>query len=632
MKDVDNTKYHAGRQPDGCRFSALFLTRASLACLFFVFSFSSGYCQGLYIARGTNFYISSDTLNILLNVSNSGNLGSGPAAVIRFGGLLWLNDSAASLPDEGSYLPGTSVPTKFAGKGGLFWMRNDPVTLNQPQLLNGGYAIQARTGPSFPNLHIDNGSSVFLSGAADAFVRNTLSFTNGKLWLNGHNLLVGTDTSGTITGYSQNSFIVTGVAVTGGFLYRARLKESLDKVPFPIGFDTDHYAPLAIKYYGTPQDFRARVFQGIYSNAVTGTQGNQAFVQATWNIGKELAETADADLYVQHPKSLEGSLFAPRNAAYITRYNPLYTAWDTIPGSAPRVPGSITTGVPEDSSYENIRNVIAAWGTDEYLSKTVNAFALVPDNLLLLKNLDTLIAQPDGSFQAAFSFLLQNRGTASLDSVTLSDNISKTFASPVTFSLVSLTASGRLVPNLRYDGLSNGDTLLLANTSTLVPGRMDTVRLVINLNLHSAGYGTYYNRAYGRATVFGGSVLTQVSSNGLDTSLGYTMLPTPVTLYRGNVRIPGGFSPNGDGINDKFVIANAQDYTVTVEIYNRWGSRVYKSPASYLNDWDGKSNQPGVLFDKDGGVPDGTYFYIVRLKHAVTGVILTKSGSLTIRR
>ncbi len=76
--------------------------------------------------------------------------------------------------------------------------------------------------------------------------------------------------------------------------------------------------------------------------------------------------------------------------------------------------------------------------------------------------------------------------------------------------------------------------------------------------------------------------------------------------------IPEGFSPNGDGINDRFVIRHVPaGVSVQLDIYNRWGNRVYHQE-NYQNDWDGTANAGiGVVTGK--GLPDGTYFYQVTL-------------------
>ena len=76
--------------------------------------------------------------------------------------------------------------------------------------------------------------------------------------------------------------------------------------------------------------------------------------------------------------------------------------------------------------------------------------------------------------------------------------------------------------------------------------------------------------------------------------------------------IPEGFSPNGDGINDNFVIEGLESYPAnTIVIFNRWGNKVYEA-SPYNNDWDG-TNMFGITI---GGnqLPEGTYFYIIKLK------------------
>ena len=81
------------------------------------------------------------------------------------------------------------------------------------------------------------------------------------------------------------------------------------------------------------------------------------------------------------------------------------------------------------------------------------------------------------------------------------------------------------------------------------------------------------------------------------------------------------FSPNGDGVNDFWVIDNIEDYENSMlEIFNRDGNKVF-SAKNYQNDWDGKYH------DKD--VPAHTYFFI--LDPGVEGVEIIK-GHVTIIR
>jgi len=71
------------------------------------------------------------------------------------------------------------------------------------------------------------------------------------------------------------------------------------------------------------------------------------------------------------------------------------------------------------------------------------------------------------------------------------------------------------------------------------------------------------------------------------------------TLY-----IPNVFTPNGDGINDAFHITAGNMKEFDLEIYNRWGEKIFESK-SPNNDWTGTS---------DAGVKEaeGTYYYILK--------------------
>ncbi|MDX2302653.1 MAG: PKD domain-containing protein [Microscillaceae bacterium] len=74
-----------------------------------------------------------------------------------------------------------------------------------------------------------------------------------------------------------------------------------------------------------------------------------------------------------------------------------------------------------------------------------------------------------------------------------------------------------------------------------------------------------------------------------------------------DVFIPEGFSPNGDGVNDGFVIVGAENYQkIWLRIYNRWGNLVYENE-NYRNNWEGIANRGNLTGQS---LPDGTYYYV----------------------
>jgi gliding motility-associated-like protein len=71
--------------------------------------------------------------------------------------------------------------------------------------------------------------------------------------------------------------------------------------------------------------------------------------------------------------------------------------------------------------------------------------------------------------------------------------------------------------------------------------------------------------------------------------------------------IPNTFSPNSDGINDRWEIKYLESYPgATVEIYNRYGQLVFQS-FGYSKPWDGTY--------KGNPLPAGTYYYIINPKN-----------------
>lgn len=93
-----------------------------------------------------------------------------------------------------------------------------------------------------------------------------------------------------------------------------------------------------------------------------------------------------------------------------------------------------------------------------------------------------------------------------------------------------------------------------------------------------------------------------------------------VTITLRTLIVPEGFSPNGDNVNDLFVIKGldiSKEYNLIV--FNRWGNIVYEKKP-YDNTWDGKDKQQNQL-------PDDTYFYILKMNDKVY-----KNGYVVLKR
>lgn len=97
-------------------------------------------------------------------------------------------------------------------------------------------------------------------------------------------------------------------------------------------------------------------------------------------------------------------------------------------------------------------------------------------------------------------------------------------------------------------------------------------------------------------------------------------LSKKVTKGNKGIDIVNVFSPNGDRINDKWIITGIRDYkNCVVEIFNRYGQLLFRS-IGYGQPWDGTF--------KGVPLPVATYYYVIDLKNGEKPV----GGSVTILR
>lgn len=96
------------------------------------------------------------------------------------------------------------------------------------------------------------------------------------------------------------------------------------------------------------------------------------------------------------------------------------------------------------------------------------------------------------------------------------------------------------------------------------------------------------------------------------------------------IEVFNAVSPNDSpGLNDFFYIKGIECYpNNTVEIYNRWGVLIYETNGYNNTDKAFKGISEGrVTIDKSKGLPDGTYFYIIKYVN-FSGVSIDESGYL----
>jgi gliding motility-associated-like protein len=87
--------------------------------------------------------------------------------------------------------------------------------------------------------------------------------------------------------------------------------------------------------------------------------------------------------------------------------------------------------------------------------------------------------------------------------------------------------------------------------------------------------------------------------------------------------VPNAFTPNGDNIDDNFMILNPNDYyrLIRMEIYNRWGELVYATNDKNNKGWDGMY--------RGASQEVGTYIYHITAECG-GGKLLNLKGDVTL--
>ena len=241
----------------------------------------------------------------------------------------------------------------------------------------------------------------------------------------------------------------------------------------------------------------------------------------------------------------------------------------------------------------------------------------------------------DKTQDVIYTIVVKNYSLMPLKNVQIGDNLKKTIPSPSTFKVVgNITSTGTLKINNSFNGIT--DTLLLNPlTSTLDPGKSDTIVFRVNITPNNS-YGPFFNTAFGKALDTTGTQVTRDAStdgfnpdpNGdkkpLEDTPTVTLLHFPKDIP---VKIPNGFSPNNDGNNDGFYIDNPKGYRMYFAVYNRWGNLIYEN-SHYDNSWKGDAKSGVVIGNQ---VPDGTYFFVLEFTDENSKKWKT-TGFLTISR
>jgi gliding motility-associated-like protein len=246
------------------------------------------------------------------------------------------------------------------------------------------------------------------------------------------------------------------------------------------------------------------------------------------------------------------------------------------------------------------------------------------DMLTFNKRSTNPVDNGDGSVNWKYTISVTNKmATDSITSMHIADDLSRVITSPMEFRVVGITATGKLKANGLFDGVAHTNVLL--DGSAVAPNSKDSITIEVHTTLNK-----YFGYVYNQAMLDGSSKTTGAISNILsdDPSNPEGTFPRPTRTWMPEILIiPDAFTPNQDGHNDKFTIIHSSQIIISLEVFNRWGNKVYES-TDYQNDWDGKGS--GHLLGQN--LPSGTYYYIIVIHKEGTDKDEKLASYITLRR
>ncbi|WP_255037483.1 T9SS type B sorting domain-containing protein [Lacihabitans soyangensis] len=242
----------------------------------------------------------------------------------------------------------------------------------------------------------------------------------------------------------------------------------------------------------------------------------------------------------------------------------------------------------------------------------------------------TLLAY--NTFKVRYMVLLKNQTNSTLTNLIITDSLIEFLPKGLAFYISEkplVSAQSYIKTNPNFNGSS--DTYLTLPTSTIKPSTQDTLIFGLTFNFNSF-LGPYHNQV--RASVKDSSDNTyfDISNNGPIT---LSWLQDTTTFYINPstfpaetlISVPGGFSPNDDGVNDEFRVKILKNVAIDkFVVYNRYGTKIHETSNIPQNtetfSWSGKNR------DTNSSVPEGTYYYAIYIKNSYKPIL----GFITIKK
>ncbi|MEO6174059.1 MAG: gliding motility-associated C-terminal domain-containing protein [Flavobacterium circumlabens] len=282
-----------------------------------------------------------------------------------------------------------------------------------------------------------------------------------------------------------------------------------------------------------------------------------------------------------------------------------------IPSTSASNPGSYAVYIVNLTDNKNGCGVNLSNLSHSFLINAIPAApSAAPQSFCKVDDATIANLQPNG---AQYKWYISETATTPLDPayVLQSENyyVKETSAAGCTSpaTMISVTINDPAAPELNSEGSGfcglDNPTILDLTNRTNSPASVVWYDAATNGNLLPSTTplvqnGRYYGFDFSDAT-------NCISEKSIEVVVSLTNCDAPENLF-----IPDGFSPNGDGVNDVFVIPDIDflypDYVL--EIFNRYGSRMYKGFKDKLG-WDGINYETSGI--SNGVAANGVYFYVL---------------------
>lgn len=371
---------------------------------------------------------------------------------------------------------------------------------------------------------------------------------------------------------------------------------------------TGSAAPYNVTWNTTPVQSgvtATNLAQGNYVATVTGANSCTSTYNVTINLDNNLTATAHIDTTI-----CRGASFAANTVSNATGYS-----W------------SPTTGV----SNPNIANpTLSPVTTTTYTVTATLGSCSLTRSFTVTVDAPTISPRADTTICNGASFVPNISGNATSYSWSPTTGVSDpAIANPVLSPTVTTTYT--VTGTLGGCTSTRTFTVSISQSVSVDAGAPASILEGYTTQLQGSGSaGTYlWSPA---SSLSSATILNPVASPRTTTQYVLTITTAAgctnsdsvlVTVVPYCIKPLNAFSPNGDGINEYWLVTN-NDCTSNVNAYvfNRYGTKVYESK-DYRNNWNGTY--------KGKPLPDGTYYYILNFT-LINGNKITLNGNVTIIR